>query len=79
MLKNGVISAILTTLLCSCANPQVVTQTVKQYPPTSLLNRYPVAEYQGQTNLELVRYILQLQTDLRSCDADMAALTEWAR
>lgn len=78
MLKRGAISVTLMISLCSCAAPVTITRTEYLKPPTALMNRYPVTEYQGQTNLDLVRYVLQIQTDLQSCDSDMSGLLEWS-
>lgn len=69
-------------LLISCAAtpPQVVTapEVRRVMPPAPLLRRHPAPVTRAETVRDVVRAVLETRAALAECDADMAALIDWA-
>lgn len=76
---RALISACLALPLISCAGkPVVTTELVKLNPPAELLAPSPQPTLQGDTYRAVIGHALDLKKALHQCNADKAALREWA-
>lgn len=76
---RGVLSLCLPLCLAACASqpPQIVTETIHVSPPEALLIPAPEPTLAGDTNADLVDYLLALRSWGRTCEADRTALRAW--
>lgn len=65
---------------CSTTEYVTVTETVvkKQYPPEHWLAECGSPVFIGNSNQDLMDYVLVMRTALNKCNEDKAALKEWA-
>ena len=70
------IALALATLALGCA-PK--TPAIPCSPPVVWLQDVPEPSLEGDTNKDLVEWIVSLQEALRRCNLDKAGLREWAR
>ena len=71
---------LLAVVLAGCSTTRTVTQveTVKISPPAILIAETSEPLLRGGTNGDLLNWALELLSSLRRCNADKAALREWA-
>lgn len=53
-------------------------ETIRLSPPPVLLLETPEPVWRGETNSDLLDYLLELRGALRACNTDKRALGEWA-
>jgi len=68
-------------MACSTLPKKTITRTelVKQYPPAIYLEACPRPEYQGNTNGELLEFIVKLDAALKQCNQDKQSLRDWSQ
>ena len=71
-------------MLCGCSTKPAevrtvtVTKTVKVLPPANFLTSgCELQPFNGATNLEHLRYTLQLITDIKICDTEVQRYQKW--
>ena len=72
------IALALATLALGCA-PKTQPAAMPCSPPVVWLQDVPEPSLEGDTNKDLVEWIVSLQEALRRCNLDKAGLREWAR
>lgn len=70
--RIGVASLFLLILLAGCGS------TLPIAPPSELLRDCPITDYPILTNSDLARLAKDRASDTQACNADKAALREWA-
>lgn len=75
----GMTALCLLALLSGCVTTQTVKVPVKVYPPAALMAPCPHPEATATTNGELLAYLEDMASALRSCNQDKQALRDWAK
>lgn len=67
-------------MFSGCSGAKIVRQvdTVKLTPPALLMRETATPALHGNTNRDLLNFVLELRAALREANADKAALREWA-
>jgi len=81
MLSKTLLSGLTLLSLTACTVPLTrapETVVVRLRPPSELLQPCPVPKLQGQTNRALAEAYERRGRSLDACNADKAALREWA-
>lgn len=77
---NGLTSLCLL-MLCACSTRPLIQTKVeiqKVTPPTHLLTRTEAPSRRVETNADLVDALTTTRAALEACNADKAAILEWA-
>lgn len=75
--RKPLVACLTVLLMASCAT--VAPNTTRLLPPADLLADCPIPGLDPSTNGALVQGILDLRLALQGCNADKAALREWAK
>jgi hypothetical protein len=75
--RKPIVACMTALLMASCAT--VAPNTTRLLPPALLLEDCPVPGLDPSTNAAIAQGILDLRLALMGCNADKAALREWAK
>ncbi len=76
--RTGPVSVCLLLLLLAGCSSDPMIRVVTVLPPAELIKPCTAPGFIGETNGELLDHALLLRHELNACDADKAALREWA-
>jgi len=69
---------LLLSISCASEPPVIKTEVIKLTPPATLLAPCAAPTLQGDTYRAIIGHALDLKRALKHCDADKAALRQWA-